>query len=440
VAAHLDEPARGARAERDRRLLAADLDRAPFTIAWELTRACAYACRHCRADAQPRRDPAELDTEEALDLVDRLAGFGTHPILVLTGGDPLMRRDLFEIVRHATRRGLRVALTPTATALVTRSRMAHAREAGVRRVALSLDASDPRLHDRFRGFRGSFGRTMTGLANAAAEDLPVQINTTVCRQNAGQLEALAEKLASWGIVQWSVFFLVPTGRGTGLEMLDPAGHERVLGWLHELSREAPYDIKATAAPQYRRIAMQRGGALPGAGYHFGDGLARPARGVNDGRGFMFVSHRGEVMPSGFLPLSAGSVRGEDPVSIYRDAPLFRSLRDTASLRGRCGRCEFREVCGGSRARAYAVTGDLFAEDPSCPYVPAVDRVRRDSARRSPRSSGARTAPGNGPAAARGAPPTTRRDAISAGRPAIPDERARSAGSAAHRPNRDACSA
>ena len=372
-AMHLDPSARAARTERDGLLKALDFDNAPFTIAWELTRACAYACQHCRAEAQPRRDPQELDTQEALRLIDQLAGFGTHPILVLTGGDPLMRRDLFEIASHATERGLRVALTPTATALPTRSRMAWAREAGVRRVAFSLDAYEPEVHDHFRGFPGSFARTRASMANAAAEGLPLQINTTVCAQNVDQLERMAAMLTEWGIVQWSVFFLVPTGRGRDLEMLDAAGHERVLGWLHELTRTAPYDIKATAAPQYRRIAMQSGGTMPGAGYHFGDGLARPPKGVNDGRGFMFVSHRGEVMPSGFLPLSAGSVRQEDPVTIYRQAPLFRALRDPANLKGKCGDCEFREVCGGSRARAYAVTGDVFAEDPSCPYTPTGDR-------------------------------------------------------------------
>ena len=372
-AMHLDPSARAARTERDGLLKALDFDNAPFTIAWELTRACAYACQHCRAEAQPRRDPQELDTQDALRLIDQLAGFGTHPILVLTGGDPLMRRDLFEIASHATERGLRVALTPTATALPTRSRMARAREAGVRRVAFSLDAYEPEVHDHFRGFPGSFARTRASMANAAAEGLPLQINTTVCAQNVDQLERMAAMLTEWGIVQWSVFFLVPTGRGRDLEMLDAAGHERVLGWLHELTRTAPYDVKATAAPQYRRIAMQSGGTMPGAGYHFGDGLARPPKGVNDGRGFMFVSHRGEVMPSGFLPLSAGSVRQEDPVTIYRRAPLFRALRDPANLKGKCGDCEFREVCGGSRARAYAVTGDVFAEDPSCPYTPTGDR-------------------------------------------------------------------
>ncbi|MCL4286530.1 MAG: TIGR04053 family radical SAM/SPASM domain-containing protein, partial [Thermoleophilia bacterium] len=365
--------ARAARAERDAAVKRLDFDRAPFTIAWELTRACAYACLHCRADAQPRRDPLELSTSEGEALIDELAGFGTRPILVLTGGDPLMRRDIFELAAHADRRGLRVSLTPTATALTTRKRMAAAREAGIRRVAFSVDAADPRVHDRFRGFKGSFERTLRGIENAAAEGLALQVNTTACRLNDGELERMVPLLEEWGVVQWSVFFLVPVGRGRTLPMLDAAGHERVLGWLQETAATAPFDVKATAAPQYRRIVAERarravpaadeGGrpdVLAGAGYRFADGLNRPAKGVNDGRGFMFISHRGDVMPSGFLPLVAGNVRRRSPVEIYRDSPLFRQLRDPAQLKGKCGRCEFREVCGGSRARAYALTGDPLA--------------------------------------------------------------------------------
>lgn len=361
--------AREARAQRDAWLGSLDLDSSPFTIAWELTRACAYACLHCRADAQPKRDPQELDTGEAMHLVDRLAGFDTRPILVLTGGDPLMRRDVFDIARHADERGLRVSLTPTATALATRERMRAAKEAGIRRVAFSIDAPDAELHDEFRGFRGSFERTRAGMRHAAAEGLTLQVNTTVCALNHERLAEMVPALSEWGVVQWSVFFLVPTGRGERLGMLSADEHERVLTWLYETSREVPFDVKATAAPQYRRIAAQHGGTLPGAGYRFADGLNRPVRGINDGRGFMFISHRGEVMPSGFLPVSAGNVREQDPVEIYRTSRLFRELRDPGRLKGKCGRCEYREVCGGSRARAYAVTGDHLASDPSCPYNP-----------------------------------------------------------------------
>jgi AdoMet-dependent heme synthase len=363
--------AKEARSERDKRLAAMDFDRSPFVIAWELTRACAYSCAHCRADAQPRRDPSELSTAEAFQLIDELAGFDTRPILVLTGGDPLMRRDVFEIAAHAEGRGLRVALTPTATALTTPARMVEARAVGVRRVAFSLDAPAAPLHDRFRGFSGSFERTLEGIEAAGAAGLSVQINTTACVLNAHVMEQMVPLVARLGAVQWSVFFLVPTGRGRRLAMLSAYGHERLIDWLDRTKAEFPFDLKITAAPQHRRIALQRAGEgeLAGAGYRFADGLRRPAKGVNDGRGFMFISHRGEVMPSGFLPLSAGSVREESPVSLYRDSPLFRELRDPAALGGRCGRCEFREVCGGSRARAYAVSGAHLAEDPSCPYQP-----------------------------------------------------------------------
>lgn len=362
-------PARQARAQRDSWLAPLDLDRSPFTIAWELTRACAYACLHCRADAQPRRDPLELDTGEAHDLIDRLAKFETTPILVLTGGDPLMRRDVFELAAHADALGLRVSLTPTATALATRDRMHAAKEAGIRRVAFSVDAADPEVHDRFRGFRGSFDRTRAGMENAGAEGLPIQVNTTVCALNVERLADMIPLLTSWEVVQWSVFFLVPTGRGAGLGVLSADEHERVLTWLYEISKQVPFDVKATAAPQYRRIASQHGGRLPGAGYRFADGLDRPVRGINDGRGFMFISHRGEVMPSGFLPISAGNVRERDPVEIYRDSRLFRELRDPDLLKGKCGVCEFRAVCGGSRARALAMTGDYLASDPTCAYRP-----------------------------------------------------------------------
>lgn len=374
------DEARAARAERDQRLAGLDFDRAPFTIAWEVTRACAYACAHCRAEAQPKRDPRELETEEAKALIDDLAGFETRPILVLTGGDPLMRRDIFELAEHATERGLRVALTPTATALTTPARMEEAREAGVRRVAFSLDAPDAALHDRFRGFSGSFERTMRGVEAAAEAGLPIQVNTTVCVLNGNVIESMVPLLELLGVVQWSVFFLVPTGRGRQLAMLSAEGHERLIGRLDALSPELPFDLKITAAPHHRRIAAARsgGGELSGAGYRFADGLRRPAKGVNDGRGFMFVSRLGEVMPSGFLPLSAGNVRSDSAVRLYRDSTLFRELRDPDALGGKCGTCEFREVCGGSRARAYAVSGDYLAEDPSCAYVPKAEQTRQSS--------------------------------------------------------------
>jgi radical SAM protein len=374
----LSKRAAAERNYHDNRMAFADFDQAPFTIAWEVTRACAYACVHCRADAQHKRDPNELDTEEALGLIDRLSEFGS-PILVFTGGDPMMRRDLFELIAYANAKGLRCSLTPTATALPTEARLQKAREAGVRRLALSLDAPSPEVHDAFRQVAGSWERTMRILKNAQAAGLSAQVNTTVSKHNLALLPDMVPFIEEVGAVQWSVFFLVPTGRAQVPWMISAEEHEQVFNWLYDLSKEAPFDIKATAAPMYRRVAIQRkraeeGNGKPvtfqGAGFQYADGLHRPTKGVNDGNGFLFISHLGEIMPSGFLPISAGNVREDDVVRVYREHPLFTDLRDVSKLKGKCGLCEYRDVCGGQRGRAYGVTGDYLAPDPGCVYEPA----------------------------------------------------------------------
>lgn len=370
------------RQAHDARMVEADFDLAPFTIAWEVTRACAFACRHCRAEAQPRRDPNELATEEAFRLIDEIKNFG-DPILVVTGGDPMMRRDLFDLMSYAVQRGLRTSLTPTTTRLVTPKALARAREAGVRRVAISIDGPTAESHDAFRGFAGSFQIALGIARHVIDAGLSLQVNTTLSRYNLHLRDAMAELVASLGAVQWSLFFLVPTGRASAADMISPEEHEQAFHWLYDLARRAPFDVKSTAAPAYRRVIIQREQqhrstasatdaplTLAGAGYRYEDGLDRPTKAVNDGKGFCFISHIGEVCPSGFLPLAAGNVRQQSVVEIYRSSSLFRELRDSERLRGRCGRCEFREVCGGSRARAYAVTGDYLAEDPSCVYQPA----------------------------------------------------------------------
>jgi AdoMet-dependent heme synthase len=359
------------RSARDRWMAEVDFERAPFTIAWEVTRACVFACVHCRADAQRRRDPRELTTEEGFGLIDRLTEFGS-PILVFTGGDPMMRRDLFELISYADEAGLRCSLTPTATTSPTKQRLRLAALAGVRRIALSLDGPDPQVHDAFRKVEGSWERTMTILRNAQEVGLSTQVNTTVTTHNVHLLPEMVQFVEDVGAVQWSVFFLVPMGRGQELSMISPQEHERVLTWLHELSLAGDFDIKATAAPMYRRVAAQRSRGeahVAGAGFAFHDGLDRPVQGVNDGRGFLFVSHLGDIFPSGFLPIRAGNVREDDVVDVYRDHELFRALRDPARLSGKCGACEFGDVCGGQRGRAYAVTGDPLASDPACAYEP-----------------------------------------------------------------------
>ncbi len=368
------------RQQNDQRLVHANVDLSPFTLAWEITRACALSCLHCRAVAQPRRDPRELTTEEAFRVIDQIRDTG-DPILVITGGDPLMRRDVFDLLTYAVQKELRTSLTPSATALVTPQRLKRVRETGVRRVGISLDGPTAEVHDAFRGFQGAFQRTLDIMRDVGEAGLSLQINTTVTRHNLPVLEAMPDIVARSGAVQWSVFFLVPTGRGKVDDMVSPGDHERLYNWLYDLSRTAPFDIKSTAAPAYRRVAIQRARAeqaeqpgegsrpVAGAGYRFQDGLDRPALGINDGKGFAFISHVGDVFPSGFLPLPAGNVRERPFADIYRNSPLFRRLRDPSLLKGRCGRCDFRDVCGGSRARAYGVTGDYLETDPSCVYEP-----------------------------------------------------------------------
>src|SRR5512142_280138 len=374
---NLSERAASERNANNERMIHADFNLAPFTIAWEVTRACAYACVHCRADAQHKRDPRELSTLEAKTLIERLAAFGNHPILVYTCGDPMMRPDLFELIAYATEQGLRCSLTPTATALPTKERLARVRDAGIRRVALSLDAPRPEIHDTFRKVPGSWQRTMDILHRAQDVGLSVQVNTTISKHNVDILAEMVPFIQEVNAVQWSVFFLVPTGRAQAQNMISAEQHEQVFNWLYDLSQRAPFDIKSTAAPMYRRVAIQRKRreadgkpvTFQGAGFQYADGLNRPTRGVNDGNGFLFISHLGDIYPSGFLPLAAGNVRSDDIVEVYRHSQLFTDLRTPDKIKGRCGVCEYRDVCGGQRGRAYGLTGDYLESDPACAYIP-----------------------------------------------------------------------
>lgn len=352
-------------------LLSVDFDERPFTVAWELTRACAFACLHCRAEAQPRRSPQELTTAEALRVVDELAEL-RPPVLVLTGGDPMMRPDVFEIVERAVERGLSVSVSPTATALTTKQRLRRLYDLGVQMVHVSLDGAGPQTHDRFRGFRGSFSRTMAILEGLRVLGMPTQVGTTVTRHNVDELPHIASLVGDFGVRMWSVFFLVPTGRGRAEDMISAERAEATWEWLCELSESAPFGVRTTAAPQFRRVMLRRrqdGGGpvrITGAGYQIrGAPGGLETRGVNDGKGFMFIDHVGHICPSGFLQLAAGNVRTDSLAGVYRDAPLFRELRDPAALRGRCGRCRYADLCGGSRARAYGVNGSYLADDPLC---------------------------------------------------------------------------
>ncbi|NLV14980.1 radical SAM protein [Haloarcula argentinensis] len=338
-----------------------DLDEQPLVLIWEVTQACELACKHCRADAQPRRHPDELSTAEGKALLDEAREFGDGQLVVLSGGDPLAREDLPELVDYGTEQGLRMTLTPSGTNSITRDRLAELDNAGLRRLALSIDGGDSASHDTFRGESGSFEATMEAAEAARDLDIPLQINTTVCAETVEQLPAIRDLVADLDAVLWSVFFLVPVGRGRVLTPIAPERAERVLSWLHEVSEEAPFGLKTTEAPHYRRVAIQN--QEDGAG-----GLKR-RMGVRAGKGFAFVSHTGEVFPSGFLPKSAGNVREESVVDIYRESSLFQQLRDDDALTGKCGACRYRTVCGGSRSRAYATTGDPLAADPLCDYQP-----------------------------------------------------------------------
>jgi radical SAM protein len=359
-----------------------DLSQKPLVVIWEATQACDLACVHCRACAQPRRSPQELTTEEARKFINDVAAL-EPPIFIFTGGDPLKRHDIYHLVEHAASLGLRPAMTPSVTPLLTQTAVRELKNVGLARLALSLDGSLPRLHDSFRGVPGSYRRTLEAMHWANAASLPLQVNTCITRRNLRDLDNLASMLRQFRIVLWSVFFLVPTGRGQLADMLSAQECEQVFAQLYSLSRRLPFKVKTTEAQHYRRFVLQQ--RMHHEIIHttrwMAEGMEHGVPGllpINDGKGFIFVSHAGEVFPSGFLPISAGNVKTESVTRIYREAPLLRALRDNANLKGKCRECEFKEICGGSRARAYAVTGDLFAEDPCCAYEPG--KRRKESPR------------------------------------------------------------
>jgi radical SAM protein len=345
-------------------------DRAPARVYWELTRACDLACRHCRAEAVPARAPEELTEEEARGVLAALAGFGPPlPHVILTGGDPLKRPDLLALVERAGALGLPVSLAPSATPLLTRAWIQALKRAGVQAMSLSLDGPTAERHDSLRGVAGTFARTLEAARDVVEAGIPLQVNTLVTADTAEDLPATHRLVASLGAQRWSLFFLVQVGRGRVLSQLTPAACEALLGWVWERQRAGGPAITTTEAPHYRRVALERLGAEGRSGGEIRRHPLWRGFGIRDGNGIIFLSHSGDVTPSGFLPLVAGNVRRESPVTLYRTAPLFRRLRTPAAFAGKCGRCEYREICGGSRARAYAATGDPFASDPLCAWEP-----------------------------------------------------------------------
>lgn len=339
-----------------------DYDRAPLLVIWEVTRACALACRHCRAAAEDRRDPRELTLEEGKKLLDQVKAMGT-PLMIFTGGDPLQRDDLEELIRHAKSIGLRPAAIPAATPRLTRERMFSLRDAGLEQVAISLDASTAQRHDDFRKVEGTFAKAMEGVQWAHESGIPLQINTVLGAWNFDDFDEMVALVSRLNIVFWEVFFLVPTGRGAELQGCTPDQMSELFRKLYDLSLTAPFIVKITEAQHFRCYAARRSRALPPGTR---PRLMMSGRPVNAGCGFCFVDHVGNICPSGFLPLERGNVRTHVLADVYRNDSVFRALRDPARMKGRCADCADLETCGGgSRARAYAMTGDYFAPDPAC---------------------------------------------------------------------------
>jgi radical SAM protein len=360
-----------------------DLASRPILVFWETTKACGLACRHCRASAIPQPLPGQLSTAEARRFLDALAGFGSpRPVLVATGGDVLMRDDLDELAARAAELKLPLALAPSVTPLLTEERIASLRRAGVKVASISLDGATAATHEGVRGVEGHFEATLAAIRMLRRHHVTVQVNTVAMRDTVEELPAVARLVKESGASVWEVFFLVRVGRGAALGELTADENEHVCHFLVDASRHGVV-VRTVEAPFFRRVVAQRAaGAPPPA-----DGLYRrleaslrrelgppvgppraQTKGTRDGHGVLFVGHDGELAPSGFLPLRLGNVRRDDIVDVYREHPLLRRIR-AAEFAGRCGRCPYRERCGGSRARAYASSGDPLAEDPGCAFEP-----------------------------------------------------------------------
>jgi len=372
-----------------------DLSQRPFMVIWETTQACDMACRHCRAEAQPEHNPNALSFAEGKTLLDQIADFGMpRPLVILTGGDPFKRTDIFDLTQYGTEIGLPIALSPSGTPLLNPENLQRVKDSGCKAISLSIDGSCPEIHDSFRGVPGSFDWTVRGWKTAQSIGLKLQINTTVTRYNLDDLPRIFALVRDLGAMTWSVFFLVPTGRGLREDEISPLDYEAVMNFLYDASKYI--SLKTTEGHHFKRVVLQRSFLeahnLPAQEYMQlngtydrlmeglraetaqmqilpADRIRRTPMHVNAGDGFGFVSLLGEVFPSGYLPVSAGNVRQTHLKDIYHDSPLLRSLRNKKELKGRCGVCEFKHVCGGSRSRAYAVTGDILAEEPFCAYQP-----------------------------------------------------------------------
>jgi radical SAM protein len=347
-----------------------DYSRNPMLVYWEMTQACGLACRHCRAEAMATAASDELNHTESMALLQQIAAFDTKPHVILTGGDPLRRADLYEIITEARRLGLTVSITPAATESLTPAILTKLKDYGIDSLGLSLDGSTAERHEAVRGVAGCYNWTIDAIRNAADLGFPIQVNTLVSQETADDLPAVYELLTQYKIMRWSLFYLIAVGRGKELQPpVSPEHGEELMHWTYELTKTAPFAIKTTEAPSYRRVALNHMRENGWTGAEIEKTPVYRGFGIRDGHGIMFVSNQGDIFPAGFLPLATGNVRVDNLVDIYRDSPLFKSLHDPSSFRGKCGECEYRTLCGGSRARAFAYTGDPLASDPFCAYEP-----------------------------------------------------------------------
>jgi AdoMet-dependent heme synthase len=352
------------------RHIARDYARTPINVYWEMTQACALSCRHCRAEALPSAHPDQLSTNDSLKFLHQIPEFGDPlPHLILTGGDPLERRDLYTLIDEARKLGIAISITPAATPALTRDTLVKLKDHGVEGLGLSLDGSTAARHDSIRGVPGTFDRTMQAMKWAQELELPLQVNTLVSEETATDMPAVYDLLKPLTPARWSLFFLISVGRGKVLAPLSAEEGERLMEWIFETAQTAPFIVATTEAPSYRRVALElmRSEGMTGEQIKH-SGTAR-SFGIRDGHGIVFVSHTGEICPAGFLPLSAGNILRDSLVEVYRNSSAFQSLHDPSTFEGRCGYCEYHALCGGSRARAYEATGDPLASDPFCTYVP-----------------------------------------------------------------------
>jgi radical SAM protein len=347
-----------------------DYSQAPLIVYWEMTQACGLACRHCRAEAMPKAHPSQLTRAESSALLRQIAGFGEPlPHLILTGGDPLQRADLYEVIDEATALGIDVSITPSATNLLTHDVVSKLKAHGIQSLGLSLDGSTALRHEAIRGVEGCFDWTIRAAKIAEELQLPIQVNTLVSQETADDLPEIYQLLKTLKVMRWSLFFLIAVGRGKVLQEVTAEQGEKLMRWIYGLSRVAPFAIKTTEAPSYRRVALncmrEEGMTIEEirrtSVYH--------GFGIRDGNGIMFISNIGDIYPAGFLPLKLGNVRINNAAEVYRNHPTFRQLHASNQFTGKCGKCEYKALCGGSRARAFAHTGDPLESDPLCPYQP-----------------------------------------------------------------------